>query len=62
MNLPRALIDYGERSAVAQFYEQMAPKTVRTKQYQDWAADIRRGINPDLIPTFSYSGCTNDPC
>jgi hypothetical protein len=62
MNLPRALIDRGERRAVAEFYERMATKTTRAKQFQDWAAAIRQGINPDLIPTFSTAGCTNDPC
>jgi hypothetical protein len=62
MNLPRALVDWGERREVADFLERMAPKTVRSRQFQDWAAEIRRGINPDLIPTFSYGGCTKGPC
>jgi Zn-dependent protease with chaperone function len=62
MNLPRALVDWGERRAVADFFRRMAPKTARTKQFQDWAADLSKGINPDLIPTFSAPGCTNDPC
>jgi hypothetical protein len=62
MNLPRALVDWGERNAVAQFLERMAPKTVRSKQFQGWAAEIRKGINPDLIPTFSAQGCSQDPC
>src|SRR5262249_5660908 len=62
MNLQRALVDWGERRAVAEFYETMAPKTRRTEQFQQWAADIRKGINPDLIPTFSMPGCTKGPC
>jgi hypothetical protein len=62
MNLPRALVDWGERRAVAEFYERMAPKTTRAKQFQDWAAEIRKGINPDLIPTFSFPNCSQGPC
>ena len=62
MNLPRALVDWGERHAVAEFFERMAPKTVHPKQFQDWAAEILKGINPDLIPTFSVQGCSQDPC
>ena len=62
MNLPRALVDWGERRPVAEFLERMAPKTVRSKQFQDWAAEILKGVNPDLIPTFSFQGCSQDPC
>ncbi len=62
MNLPRALVDWGERRAVVDFLRRIAPKTGRAKQLQDWAADIEKGLNPDLIPTFSAPGCTNDPC
>jgi hypothetical protein len=62
MNLPRALVDWGERRAVAEFLERMAPKTDRSKQFRDWAAEIRKGVNPDLIPTFSSAGCSQDPC
>ena len=62
MNLPRALIDRGDRRTVAEFFERMASKTVRTQQFQEWAAQIRKGINPDQIPTFSMPGCTQDPC
>ena len=62
MNLPRALIDRGERRAVAEFFERMAPKTFNSKRFQDWAAQIRAGINPETIPTFSYPGCEHDPC
>jgi hypothetical protein len=60
MSLQRALVDWGERDAVAQFLERMAPKTGRTKDFQDWAAQIRNGVNPDLRPTVS--GCGKGPC
>ena len=60
MNLSRALVDWGERDAVAQFLERMAPKTIQSKQFQDWARQIRKGINPDLLPIFS--GCSQGPC
>jgi hypothetical protein len=62
MNLPRALVDWGERRVVAEFFDRMAPKTVRSKQFENWSADIQKGINPDLIPTFSFPGCSKDPC
>jgi hypothetical protein len=62
LNLPRAIIDAGERETAAQFLERMAAKTIRSTQFQEWAAEIRKGINPDLIPTMSYPGCSNDPC
>lgn len=61
MNLPRALIDWGEREAVAQFFERLAPKTIRTKEFQDWAAQIRKGENPEMMgPTMG--GCAQAPC
>ena len=62
MNLQRASADWGERRAVAEFFERMPPKTVRAKQFQDWATQILKGVNPDLIPTFSFPGCSHDPC
>ena len=62
MNLPRALVDWGERSAVADFLDHMAPKVARAQEFRDWSAAIRKGINPDMTPTFSYPGCTKDPC
>jgi hypothetical protein len=60
MNLQRALVDWGERDAVAQFLERMVPKAGRSQDFQDWAAQIRKGINPDLRPT--KSGCGKQPC
>lgn len=62
MNLPRALVDWGERRGVADFLDRMAPKAARSQQYREWAADIRKGINPDLLPTFSFPGCSQGPC
>ncbi len=62
MNLPRALVDWGERSVAAEFLERMAPKTVRSKELLGCAAEIRKGVNPDLRPTMSYMGCTQGPC
>ena len=60
MNLQRVLVDWGERDAVAQFLERMVPKAGRSQDFQDWAAQIRKGINPDLRPT--KSGCGKQPC
>jgi hypothetical protein len=62
MNLPRALVDWGDRQTVVEFFERIAPKTARAKQFREWAAEILNGINPDLIPTASYPGCSKDPC
>jgi hypothetical protein len=62
MNLPRSLVDWGDRRAVAEFFERMAPKTARSKEFQEWAAEIRKGINPDLLPTFSFPSCSQGPC
>ena len=60
MNLARALVDWGDRETAAQFLERLAPKTARTKQLQDWAAQIRKGINPELLPIMA--GCGQEPC
>jgi hypothetical protein len=60
MNLPRALIDWGERDAAAQFLERIASKTLRPKQFQGWAAQIRKGENPNLKPMMA--GCGKEPC
>jgi hypothetical protein len=61
MNLPRAIVDSGEREAVAQFLERMSGKTIRADQFKEWAGQIRKGINPDLH-RMSYPGCSHDPC
>jgi beta-lactamase regulating signal transducer with metallopeptidase domain len=62
MNLPRALIDAGDRKTVIEFLERIAPKTQHAPQLQKWAEEIRSGINPELIPTLTYPGCSHDPC
>ncbi len=62
MNLPRALVDWGERRVVIEFLRRMAPKTTRRQQFEEWAAELAKGVNPDLLPTFSAPGCSNDPC
>jgi hypothetical protein len=53
MNLMRALVDWGERDAVAQFLERMGPKTNRTKEFLDWAAlydqCMAKRISRDLV-------------
>jgi hypothetical protein len=60
MNLPRALVDWGQREAVAEFLVRVAPKTLRTKEFQDWAAEIRQGNNPNMMPIMI--GCGQEPC
>jgi hypothetical protein len=61
LNLPRTLIDWGEREAAAQYFERMAPKTLRTEEFQKWAVEIRKGNNPEKMwPTMS--GCGQEPC
>ena len=60
MNLMRALVDWGERDAVARFLDRIAPKTNRADEFLEWAAQIRKGINPDMRPTLS--GCLKGPC
>jgi hypothetical protein len=62
MNLARALVDAGEREAVAKYLDAMSSKLDRGPQLKEWAAQIRQGINPDLLPTFSQPGCTRGPC
>jgi hypothetical protein len=66
MNLPRALVDAGEREGVARYLDRMSTKLdggpERAQQLKEWAAQIRKGINPDLTPTLSVRGCTRGPC
>ena len=50
MSLPRSLVDWGERDAVAQFLDRCARFCDRGAQFRQWAAQIRHGINPDLTP------------
>jgi hypothetical protein len=50
MTLARQLVDWGEREAVAQFLDRCAQFNRRGKDLTEWAAQIRKGINPDLTP------------
>jgi hypothetical protein len=50
MTLARQLVDWGEREAVAQFLDRCARFNYRGKDLTEWAAQIRKGINPDLTP------------
>lgn len=50
MTLARSLVDWGEREAVAKFLDRCAQINRESDKYKLWAADIRKGINPDLIP------------
>jgi hypothetical protein len=59
MTLARQLTDWGEREAVAQFLEACAKISPPGSKHSEWAAEIRKGINPDLIP---YSHCTLGVC
>jgi len=57
VTLARNLVDWGERSAVAEFLEHCAKfNQVSPEFYQlsAWAAQIRAGKNPDLVPYHSY--------
>jgi hypothetical protein len=50
MTLARQLVDWDEREAVAQFLDRCAKFNHRGKDLAEWAAQIRKGINPDLTP------------
>jgi BlaR1 peptidase M56 len=50
MTLARQLVDWDEREAVAQFLDRCAQFNHRGKEMAEWAAQIRKGINPDLTP------------
>jgi hypothetical protein len=50
MTLARELVDWGEREAVARFLDRSSSFNVSGKRQAEWAAEIRRGINPDLTP------------
>jgi hypothetical protein len=49
MTLARQLVDWGEREAVAKFLDRCARLNHRSP-LAEWAAQIRKGINPDLLP------------
>jgi hypothetical protein len=50
MKLPRTLVDWGERSAVAQFLEKMAPNSGRPAQLQEWPNRSARASIPICFP------------
>lgn len=60
MDLARALVDRGERKAVAHFLDRCSHFNLERDKLIDWGVLIRKGINPDLVP---YSpGCSPGPC
>jgi beta-lactamase regulating signal transducer with metallopeptidase domain len=51
MTLARQLVDWGEREAVALYLERLAPvNQARSSEMTQWAAQLRQGLNPDLLP------------
>jgi hypothetical protein len=60
MTLARTLVDAGQRDIVAQCLDRCARITVDGDRYKQWADEIRKGINPDLIPY--RTGCAKEPC
>ncbi len=51
MTLARQLVDWGEREAVAQYLERFASiNQARGNEMKQWAAQLRQGLNPDLLP------------
>jgi hypothetical protein len=52
MSLARELVDAGEREAVATFLERCAKFNRAERQLGNWAGQIRKGLNPNLTPTF----------
>jgi len=51
LSVARHLVDWGERDAVAQFLERCSKYNLdRGKDMAEWAAEIRKGVNPDLLP------------
>ena len=58
--LARALVDWGYRDAVATYLERIARDHRDAPKFTEWAALIRKGRNPDLIPY--QTGCGKEPC
>lgn len=57
MTLARDLVDWGERTAVAEFLEHCAKFSQSLPgayKHADWAAQIRAGKNPELAPMHSF--------
>jgi hypothetical protein len=53
MSLPRMLVDAGERDAVATFLTRCAKFNRANEPLVQWAAQIRKGLNPRLMPNFN---------
>ena len=60
MALARTLVDAGQRNIVAEYLDRCSEIAMKGEQYKRWADEIRKGINPDLIPYAT--GCANEPC
>lgn len=58
--LARSLVDWGYRDAVATYLERLARGHRESQKLTEWAALIRQGRNPDLIPY--HTGCAKEPC
>jgi hypothetical protein len=52
MSLARDLVDAGEREGVATFLERCAKFNRAERQLTAWAGQIRKGLNPNLTPSF----------
>jgi hypothetical protein len=52
MSLARKLVDAGERDAVATFLDRCEKFNQGGKPLKEWAAEIRKGTNPNLAPNF----------
>ena len=52
MSLPGKLVDAGEREAAATFLDRCAKFNKGGTPLAQWAAQIRKGINPRLMPEF----------
>lgn len=50
MDLARALVDLGHRKAVAHFLDRCSHFHRDKDKLIDWGIQIRKGINPDLVP------------
>ncbi len=53
MSLARNLVDAGERESVAKFLDHCAKFNRANEPLTAWAAQIRKGLNPRLMPNFN---------
>ena len=58
--LARSLVDWGYREDVARYLELAARGHRDSQKLTEWAALIRQGRNPDMIPY--QTGCGKEPC